>query len=76
MKMAVFWITAPCSLVVHQRLKGTCCLHHQGDEALWIKLSTQPFAYMFWGKIIKDLCQIIFTKLDYALHAKILLKIL
>jgi hypothetical protein len=32
MKMAVFWVVAPCSLVeVHQRFRGPCCLHHQGD---------------------------------------------
>jgi hypothetical protein len=30
MKMAVFWVVAPCSLVVYQRFRGTCCLHHQG----------------------------------------------
>jgi hypothetical protein len=31
-KMAVFWVVAPCSLVeVHQRFRGPCCLHHQGD---------------------------------------------
>jgi hypothetical protein len=33
MKMAVFWAVAPCSLVeVHQRFRGPCCLHHQGDD--------------------------------------------
>jgi hypothetical protein len=31
MKMAVFWVVAPCSLVeVYQHFRGTCCLHHQG----------------------------------------------
>jgi hypothetical protein len=35
MKMAVFWVVAPCSLVeVYQRFRGVCCLHHQGDEYL------------------------------------------
>jgi hypothetical protein len=30
-KMAVFWVVAPCSLVeVYQRFRGNCCLHHQG----------------------------------------------
>jgi hypothetical protein len=30
MKMAVFWVVAPCSLVeVYQRFRGPCCLHHQ-----------------------------------------------
>jgi hypothetical protein len=31
MKMAVFWVVAPCSLIeVYQRFRGPCCLHHQG----------------------------------------------
>jgi hypothetical protein len=35
MKIAVFWVVAPCSLVeVYQRFRGPCCLHHQGDESL------------------------------------------
>jgi hypothetical protein len=33
MKIAVFWVVAPCSLVeVYQRFRGPCCLHHQGDD--------------------------------------------
>jgi hypothetical protein len=33
-KMAAFWDVTPCSLVeVYQRFRGTCCLHHQGDDA-------------------------------------------
>jgi hypothetical protein len=33
MKIAVFWVVAPCSLVeVYQRFRRTCCLHHQGDH--------------------------------------------
>jgi hypothetical protein len=33
MKMTVFWVVAPCSLVeVYRRLRGACCLHHQGDR--------------------------------------------
>jgi hypothetical protein len=33
MKMAVNCVVAPCSLIeVFQRFRGTCCLHHQGDE--------------------------------------------
>jgi hypothetical protein len=31
-KMAVFWVVAPCSLVeVYQRFRGPCCLHNQGE---------------------------------------------
>jgi hypothetical protein len=33
MKMAVFWVVAPCGLVeVYRRFRGLYCLHHQGDE--------------------------------------------
>jgi hypothetical protein len=33
MKMAVFWVVAPYSLVeVYRRFGGICCLHHRGDE--------------------------------------------
>jgi hypothetical protein len=33
MKMAVFWVVAPCSLVeVYQRFRGPCCLHHRPDD--------------------------------------------
>jgi hypothetical protein len=31
MKMAVFWVTSPCSLVeVYRRFRDACCLHHEG----------------------------------------------
>jgi hypothetical protein len=31
LKMAVFCVVAPCSLVeIYRRFRGTCCLHHQG----------------------------------------------
>jgi hypothetical protein len=33
MKMAVFWVVAPCSLVeFYRRFSGACCLHHQIDR--------------------------------------------
>jgi hypothetical protein len=33
MKMAVFWVVAPCSLVeVYQCFRCPCCLHRQGDH--------------------------------------------
>jgi hypothetical protein len=33
LKIAVFWVVAPCSLVeIYQRFRGPCCLHHQGDR--------------------------------------------
>jgi hypothetical protein len=39
MKMAVFCIVAPCSLVeVYRHFRGACCLHHQGDESWWRRL--------------------------------------
>jgi hypothetical protein len=40
MKMAVFWVVAPCSLVdVYQRFRGPCCLHHQGDSSCYFRLN-------------------------------------
>jgi hypothetical protein len=34
MKMAVYRVVAPCSLVeVYRRFRGACCLHHQGDDS-------------------------------------------
>jgi hypothetical protein len=33
MKMAVFWVVAPFSLVeVYERFRSPCRLHHQGDD--------------------------------------------
>jgi hypothetical protein len=35
MKMAVFWVVMPCSLVeVYRRFRGTCCLHRQGNKII------------------------------------------
>jgi hypothetical protein len=35
-KMAVFRVVAPCSLLdVYRRFRGACCLHHQGSKDLW-----------------------------------------
>jgi hypothetical protein len=32
-KMAVFWVVSPCSLVeVYRRFIGAYCLHHQDDD--------------------------------------------
>jgi hypothetical protein len=31
--MAILWIVAACSLVgFYRRFRGSCCLHHQGDD--------------------------------------------
>jgi hypothetical protein len=33
MKMAVFWVVAPCNLVnIYRRFRGACCLNHEGDH--------------------------------------------
>jgi hypothetical protein len=35
MKMAVFWVVTPCSLVdVYRRFRDVCCLYHQGGKHL------------------------------------------
>jgi hypothetical protein len=45
MKIAVFWVVAPCSLVeVYQRFRGPCCLHHQGDDIALHGATTQKTA--------------------------------
>jgi hypothetical protein len=34
MKMAVFWVVAPCRLAsVYRCVRGLYCLHHQGDKS-------------------------------------------
>jgi hypothetical protein len=41
MKIAVFWVVAPYSLVeVYQRFRGTCCLHHQALIALMMEAAS------------------------------------
>jgi hypothetical protein len=38
LKMAVFWVVAPCSLVdVCRRFRGAFRLNHQGVEALFME---------------------------------------
>jgi hypothetical protein len=33
MKMAIFWVVEPCSLVEDcRRFRSVCCLRHHGDE--------------------------------------------
>jgi hypothetical protein len=45
MKMDVFWVVAPCSLVdVYQRFRGPCCLHHQDDSSRLHGATTQKTA--------------------------------
>jgi hypothetical protein len=39
LKMTIFWVVAPYSLVeVYRRFRGACCLHHQGDEPVLFTL--------------------------------------
>jgi hypothetical protein len=43
MKVAVFWVVAPCSLVdVYQRFRCPCCFHHQGTA---LQPRRQPSSY-------------------------------
>jgi hypothetical protein len=30
----VYWDVLPCKIIVDRRFRGTCCLHHQGDESV------------------------------------------
>jgi hypothetical protein len=43
-KMAVFWVVAPCSLVeVCRRFRGACCLLHQGALMMYeTKVARRP----------------------------------
>jgi hypothetical protein len=43
MKMAVFWVVAPCDLVeVYRRFRGASCLHYQGDRSSNWFISQSP----------------------------------
>jgi hypothetical protein len=64
MKIAVFWVVAPCSLVeVYQRFRGACCLHHRpndrGSKHIWnvgkllqdytaLQPRRQPPSLLYW----------------------------
>jgi hypothetical protein len=56
MKMAVFWVVAPCSLVeVYQRFRGPCRLHHQGDEWVgWCLVKKNEWVYILSILIVKS----------------------
>jgi hypothetical protein len=41
-KMAVFWVVAPCSLVdVYRRFRDACCLHQNDDSRSFLPLLIQ-----------------------------------
>jgi hypothetical protein len=62
-KMAAFWVVAPCSLVeVHQRFRGPCCLHHQGDRP-----TTQKTA-IFVGQLLRDYSVQYTRRLSSSIH--------
>jgi hypothetical protein len=79
MKLAVFWVVAPCSLVeVHQRFRGPCCLHHQGDRgattqktAIFISIYNSRAAQVRFGDLqfllqMSSFLAVIRTNLDSA----------
>jgi hypothetical protein len=48
MKMAVFWVVAPCSLVeVYRRFRGACC-HHQAITLMMKAASTSEMSVNFY----------------------------
>jgi hypothetical protein len=63
----VFWDVLPCKIIVDRRFRGTCCLHHQGDESVHNYFTRQ---YIPEGKselitafvYIKSMCRIASTK--------------
>jgi hypothetical protein len=36
----VFWDVLPCKIIVDRRFRGTCCLHHLGDDSSHIQSTT------------------------------------
>jgi hypothetical protein len=58
-KMAVFWVAAPSSLVdVYRRFIRTCCLHQQGDktvEAVSTSETSVNFYQTTWRNILYSL---------------------
>jgi hypothetical protein len=47
MKMAVFWVVAPCSLVeVYQRFRGPCCLHQKTAIFILAAVRTSNLTYI------------------------------
>jgi hypothetical protein len=61
MKIAVFWVAAPCSLAeVYQRFRGPCCLHHQGDDYTVLQPRRQQSSLLkniltvFWNRNKKN----------------------
>jgi hypothetical protein len=65
MKMAVFGVVAPCSLVeLYHRFRGPCCLHHQGNSTRLHCATTQKTAifrliiilqFLFLLKLVQNL---------------------
>jgi hypothetical protein len=48
--MTVVWVVAPCSLVeVYRHIRGTCCLHHQGELQILLR------AQMFENKVLRQI---------------------
>jgi hypothetical protein len=46
LKMAVFWVVAPCSLVkIYRRFRGSCYLHHQGEKLLALVVKSISILY-------------------------------
>lgn len=58
LKMAVFWILAPCTLVgVYQRFRGPCCFHNRGNCRGWnSKTYLPPWEpqILLWGLFLAD----------------------
>jgi hypothetical protein len=47
MKMAVFCVVAPCSLVeVYQSFRGPCCLHHQVASSAIMSLTVSETVFL------------------------------
>jgi hypothetical protein len=48
LKMAVFWVIAPCSLIeIYRRFKGACYLHHQAIVLMMEEASSSETSVNF-----------------------------
>jgi hypothetical protein len=47
-RMAAYWIVAPCSLAeCYHRFRGPCCLHHQGAQMMAAAKTSQTLANVY-----------------------------
>jgi hypothetical protein len=54
-KMAVFWVVAPCSLVeVHRSFRGACCLLYQAITLMMEAANTSETSLNFYQTTLRN----------------------